>query len=247
MSQLIYKVLGPVRRDRVGWVLDYHGLHGDAAVDMSETARRCRTTAGIITVYAAKVRAAGAALPLRNAIVVAAMRVTRPGEDHLARTRIARTLGLPAPTPTPTPSQTSGLTPRADLATARAATRILAAVGPLDMATLLGALARSRRWKDRNNPATRALAAALTAVGANQDTTRRWQAPTESPVPDRYRAIVTAGADRDLTRRDMIDILTAAGYAPNSAAGLLSAVHPLFTHTGRDRYRVLGTAADRHC
>ena len=97
MSQLVHRVLGPSRPDRLRWVLDYYGLAGAPAAAVDETARRNRITGGMLKVRTAKVRAAGAALPLHPAIVTAAMRPTIANEDHLGRARIARALGLPAP------------------------------------------------------------------------------------------------------------------------------------------------------
>jgi hypothetical protein len=39
----------------------------------------------------------------------------------------------------------------------------------------------------------------------------------------------------------MIAVLTAAGYSHTSADGRMSSSHPLFTRTGPDRYRIIGT------
>ena len=125
------------------------------------------------------------------------------------------------------------------MATARSAVRILAATGPLDMPTLLNALTRARRWKGPSNLTAELLADALMAVAATQDANGRWHAPPGFPAPDRYRVIIAAGAGRDLTRQEVIDILTAAGYTASSADGLMSSTHPLFVHVGRNRYRVL--------
>ena len=97
VSQLIYRVLGPLRLDRVRWVLDYHGLGGDPALSLEATAHRCGVTVGMLVVHTAKVRAAGANLPLDAIVITAAMRPSTPGDDHLSRVRIARTLDLPAP------------------------------------------------------------------------------------------------------------------------------------------------------
>ncbi len=124
-------------------------------------------------------------------------------------------------------------------ATGRSAIRILAATGPLDMSTLLGALTRARRWKEPTTLTAESLAAALMAVGATQEVDSRWQAPPGSPIPDRYRVIIAAGAGKDLTHAEVINILLAAGYTASSAAGLMTATHPLFIRTGRNRYRVL--------
>ena len=240
MSQLVHRVLGPLRPDRLRWVLDYYGLAGAPAAELDETARRNRITGGMMKVRTAKVRAAGAALPLHPAIVTAAMRPTIADEDHLGRTRIARALGLPAPAAPLKPEPATAVSATfSELATARSAIRILAATGPLDMSTLLDALTRARRWKGSNTLTAETLAAVLTTVGATQNVDGGWQAPPGSPVPDRYRVILAAGAGRDLTRQAMIDILTAAGYTASSASGVIATTHPLFTRTGRNRYRVL--------
>ena len=79
-------------------------------------------------------------------------RASTPGDDHRARVRIAGTLGLPAPAAPPRPAPvTSSLSPvsPAQLRAARAAARVLAAVGPLPLDTLLAAVTRSRRFRTR--------------------------------------------------------------------------------------------------
>ena len=50
VSQLIHRVLGPLRPDRLRWVLDYYGLAGAPAAGVDETARRNRITVGMMTV-----------------------------------------------------------------------------------------------------------------------------------------------------------------------------------------------------
>src|SRR3954462_14853095 len=103
-SQLVYRALGPLRPDRIRMVLDYHGLAGATAPSPEVTAQRCSTTVGMLAVHTGKVRAAGAIVPLDPAVVSAAMRDSRPGDDHLGRVRIARTLALPVPRqPAPPP------------------------------------------------------------------------------------------------------------------------------------------------
>jgi len=53
--------------------------------------------------------------------------------------------------------------------------------------------------------------------------------------------IVTRAAGQVLTRRQMIDVLLAAGYSESSATGRrMSSSHPLFQRTGPDRYRLIG-------
>ena len=146
VSQLVHRVLGPLRRDGVRMVLDYHGLTGIPAGTPEDTAQRCGTTVRTLAWNTGKVRAAGAAFPLDPSVVTAAMRRSGDHDDHLARVRIARTLHLPVPK-APLPARLQAARP--DLRTARASARILAAVGPLDWETLLGAIARYQRYRNR--------------------------------------------------------------------------------------------------
>ena len=77
-----------------------------------------------------------------------ATRVSAPGEDHLGRVRIAATLGLPAPAAAPADEPAPvDLVPAGHLTVARAAARVLAAVGPLDLPALATVIARSRRFR----------------------------------------------------------------------------------------------------
>jgi hypothetical protein len=121
---------------------------------------------------------------------------------------------------------------------ARAGVRVIAAVGPLELPVLIDAMTRSHRFRHRNPLSPSDFAAALTQLGCTIDLVGRWHPPPGVAPPDRYRAIVTRTAGRDLTRKQMIDILIAAGYQPSSAAGRMSTSHPLFQHTGPDRYRL---------
>ena len=113
------------------------------------------------------------------------------------------------------------------------------------MDVLVAAVARSRRFR-RDPPDPDALTAALTALRlANSDPNGTWRATAAVRAPARYRTIAAAAAaGRDLTRQDMIDILTAAGYSVASAGGRMSSSHPLFTRTGPDRYRLVEPATD---
>lgn len=117
--------------------------------------------------------------------------------------------------------------------------RILAAVGALGPPTLAGAITRYQQHRRRRPCTAVDLAVALTMSGVTRDKQGRWRAPPGTPVPDRYRAVLAAGAGRDLTRQDMIDVLTTAGYTHSSATGVLTTTYPLFTRTGPNRYRVL--------
>ena len=132
----------------------------------------------------------------------------------------------------------------AQLRAARAAARVLAAVGPLPLDTLLAAVTRSRRFRTRSPLTATGLGAGLTAVGATTDPADGlWRAPPGTTVPGRYRAVVDTAGGRDLTRQEMIAVLTAAGYSRTSADGRLSSSHPLFTRTGPGRYTLIGTHA----
>ena len=75
----------------------------------------------------------------------------------------------------------------AQLRAARAAARVLAAVGPLPLDTLLAAVTRSRRFRTRTPLTATGLAAGLTAVGATTGPAEGlWRAPPGTAVPDRY-------------------------------------------------------------
>jgi hypothetical protein len=124
-------------------------------------------------------------------------------------------------------------------ASGRAALRILAAAGPLTITALTGALDRGRRFRRRRPRSVDALDAALVAAGAVRDAGGRWHAPAGTTATERYQVIVTAGAGKELNRREMIDILLAAGYQTTSATGRMSTSHPLFQHLGPNRYQVV--------
>ena len=115
--------------------------------------------------HVAAVRAAGARLPLTDEVITAVKRASTPGDDHRARVRTAGTLALPALSPrrqAPVTSSASPVTP-AQLRAARAAARVLAAVGPLPLDTLLAAVTRSRRFRSRTPLTATGLAAGLTS------------------------------------------------------------------------------------
>ena len=58
-------------------------------------------------------------------------------------------------------------------------------------------------------------------------------------VPEQNEAIMAAAAGRELTRTQIITVLIDAGSSPGSANGKLSITHPLFTHVGPERYRLI--------
>jgi len=177
-------------------VLDFHGLAGCPAGTRTEIAARHRVTAATVSNQVRTVRAAGPRLPLTTALITAATRRSEPADDHLGRVRIADTLGLARPAP---PEPTTPPIPRVPLNASSAspqvtwaAARVLAAAGPLDLDTLVKAVVRSRRFRDRTPLLTTDLAAALTIMWASTEPDGRWTAPPGVVAPDRYRVIVNA-------------------------------------------------------
>lgn len=238
LSQLAYRVFGPLRPDQVRTVLDYHGLIGRPAGTRLVVADRHGITPPTLTRWSRTLAQAGSRLPLTAELATEISRRTRPGEDHLARTRIATTLGLA--TPAAAPRSLATRRSQADHAAAAIAVRVLATVGPLPQHALHHGIARARRFRSLPPIRTGQLAAALIHVGATSDDRGRWHAPADSRAPDRYRALVAVAAGRDLTRAEMVDALLAAEYAPTSANARKISTHPLIQHCGTNRYRVLG-------
>lgn len=241
---MAHRVFGPLRAGRVRMVLDFHGLAGRPAATVTAIAARHRVTRPTVARAVARVRAAGARLPLTPGIVTQATRDSVPGEDHRGRVRIAATLNVPTPGPAPAGARRRSAVPLSHLTAARAGARLVAAVGPLDLDTVRSAVARSRRFRGAAPVSADDLAAALIVIGASHDADGRWRPPPETSVPDRYRAVVESAGGRDLTRQQMITILVAAGYSSSSAAGRMSSSHPLFHRTGPDRYRLIGPSGD---
>ena len=64
VSQLTYRVFGPLHLDRTRVVLDYHGLADRAAGTLAEVAARHGVTTRTVSLHVKAVRAAGATLPL---------------------------------------------------------------------------------------------------------------------------------------------------------------------------------------
>ena len=97
LSQLAYRVFGPLQPTRTRIVLYYHGLLGHPAGSSAQVAARHHVTTRTIANNVAAVRAAGSRIPLSAPLIAEATRVSAPGDDHLGRARIAATLGLPTP------------------------------------------------------------------------------------------------------------------------------------------------------
>ena len=240
-SQLTHRVFGPLQPNRVRQVLDYQGLAGHPAGTRTQIATRHQVSGATVTNQVRAVRAQGAKLPLTTVLITDATRPSEHAEDHLGQVRIADTLGLPRPAPpesaplrTRVPRSGSSAGPKV----AGAAARILAAIGQLDLDTLLEAVERSRRFRDPTPVTATDLATALTTVGALSSPDGHWAAPPGVTIPGRYQVIVAA-AGRDMTRAEMIDVLIGAGYSRNSATGRMSSSHPLLQRVGPNRYRVI--------
>lgn len=240
LSQLAYRVFGPLRSDRVRAMLDFHGLAGRPADSKSAVIERHGITYPTLASWSKMLSAAGARLPLSVALATEVARRTRPGEDHLGRTRLATTLGLTAPPPPASPPAppTTGPSP-ADQAAAGIAVRVLATVGPLPLDELRLAVGRARRFRPHPLITAERLASALGVAGAIHEDQRRWRAPADATAPDRYQALAVIAAGRDLTRSEMVQALLGAGYASTSARIRKIGDHPLIRRTGPDRYQIL--------
>ena len=93
VSQLCYRVLGPYHH-RARSVLCWAGLAGVPAASQAETAARFGVTGRAIGQRIQRVASAGARLPLDADLEHEVIRPSRTDEDHRARTRCARLLGL---------------------------------------------------------------------------------------------------------------------------------------------------------
>lgn len=239
MSQLIFRVCGPLRLDRVHLVLDFHGLRGVPAATREVTARRNGTTAPTLRRWLEAVGEVGSSLPLTPELSGEVARRSRMGEDHLSRCRVARTLGLSEPMP---PVVTVMRVPRPserDLAAARTGMRVLGAIGPLTLAELTDSVRRSRRFRDRGSSSPEDLSIALGSLGATQTSQGLWQAPA-GEVSGRDRAIADAMRGQTWSRSAVVEILVRAGYRESSAGGRIVSVHPMLRHIGPDQYRLVG-------
>jgi len=150
LSQLSHRVFGPLQPARTRIVLDYHGLLDQPAGALVQIAGRHHVTSRTISNNVAIVRAAGQRLPLSAPQITETTRMYAPGEGHLGRARTAATLGLPAPESAPVDEPApAGAVPPGHLTIARALSRVLAAVGPLDLLTLVATITWNRRFRTR--------------------------------------------------------------------------------------------------
>ena len=111
VSQLAYRVFGPLQLHRVRIVLDFHGADGRPAGTRADIAARHGVSNGTVFNHARVVREAGARLPLRPETVTAATRpstrqtITSPGyaspasSDYRHRTHRPRNRTAPRSAP----------------------------------------------------------------------------------------------------------------------------------------------------
>ena len=219
-------------------MLDYHGLAAVKAENQTAVAGRHGISTRTLTSWSMALTSAGRRLPLSADVATEVARRSRPDEDHLARARIARTLGLAIPQPAIAPHAPVRLS-QADRAAAAIAVRVLASAGPLPLDALLSAVRRARRFDTLPIVTAVQLSIALTEAGASHDQ-GTWQAPRDATAAARDRALVSIVAGRQLARQEMIDALIAAGYTATSARANQISTHPLIRRLGPDRYRVIG-------
>jgi len=240
LSQLAHRVFGPLRPDRVRVMLDFHGLAGRPATSAAAVAKRHHLHPATVTNWAKALAAAGARLPLTDELTARVSRPSTLGEDHLGRTRIARSLGLPPPDrPVPPARPAPSGSSQADRRAAGIAVRVLAAAGPQTLSTLQAAIARSRRDRPRPTPTDAGLTAALRTLGAAPDETGLWRAPPDRVVSVRDRALRREVADRTVTRTAMIAALVRAGYTYSYADGRAINTHPLIHRVAPNSYRLI--------
>ena len=244
-SQLAHRVFGPLRRDRVRATLDYHGLAGRPAERVAEVAARHRISNATMTNWAKTLGAAGARLPLSVELATEICRRSIDGEDHLGRSRVAKTFGFPPPTPAARLEQPKQpRLSREDRAAPIAMIRVLAVAGPQTLNTLRASVARTRRHRSVT-PTDPQLAAGLLALGAVPDERGRWHAPSHQWTPMQYQSLMMAAAgDRTLTRNTMIAALVKAGYTLTYAEQRAIDRHPLIRRVGPNAYRLIGTTSE---
>src|SRR6476660_8364544 len=123
LSQLAYRVFGPLQPTRTRIVLDYHGLLDNPAGPLAQIAGRHRVATRTVSNDVSGVRVAGTRLSLSASLIVQATRASVPGDDHLGRVRIAGSLGLPATAAAAVenPTPVAAAVPAGHLTAARAA------------------------------------------------------------------------------------------------------------------------------
>ena len=237
VSQLAYRVFGPLGTARARAMLEYHGLGGAPAGSRHDIATRYRVSHYTISAWSAALRGAGRRQPLTVERAADMTRRSTPTQDHLGRVRIAMTFGLPPPAPPHRPA--TPVRSMAHQGAADTAIRVLVAIGPATVTTLLHAVYRSRRFKTGPPLTATELGDALTRAGATRDDHGHWHAPAQAQAPQRFLALAAALAQDELSRQALAQVLIGVGYAPSSAGGRIITNHPLIEQVGRDRYRLL--------
>lgn len=237
LSQLAYRVFGPLGTARARAMLEYHGLSGAPAGSRQDIATRYRVSRHTISAWSAVLRAAGRRQPLTAELAADMTRRSTPTQDHQGRVRIATTFGLPPPLPPHPPAAPARSASHA--AAAATAIRVLATIGPATLPTLLNAVHRSRRFKPGPPLTTDQLGDALAQAGATHDDQGHWKAPARARAPQRFLALAAALGQQELARQALSRVLIDVGYASSSAGGRIITNHPLIQQVSRDRYRLL--------
>ena len=97
LSQLAYRVFGPLQPTRTRIVLDYHGLLDHPAGPLAQIAGRYRVTTRTVSSNVSAVRAAGTRLPLSASLIRAGNPRVRAGRRPPEPGANRRQPWLPAP------------------------------------------------------------------------------------------------------------------------------------------------------
>lgn len=230
ISQLIWRVLGPYP-DRVHPMLAWSA--GNEAPPGDDI------TAAHLQYLISRVQAIGRCTPLQPTVLA---ELQTPGTRDVRRHRARRLFALPTP---PAPATPSAYPPRwahGLRVNTRTAVRVLAAVGPLPMIDLHLAVARTHRQRSTWLPTAAELATGLAYIGGAHDPhTDRWSPPTgATPWP---RDIKLLEVDKELNsplynRRQLVELLAAAGYDHITPHSNTIARHPLIRQAARNQYRL---------
>ncbi len=239
LSLIIWRALGPLK-GRAQSVLDWAGMTGRGAGPCSVVA--ARHGVGIHAIYyrVGKVAEVGRRTPLPDHVAQQATAPSGPGEDHRARSRQARLLGLPAPQALQRPHL-----PPDHHAIRESAIRMLAALGPLTGQMITDGLARSRRPRRHGPLTTQIVEQVLSTCDAIQSgADDRWVLTADIEPAWRDARLVAAAAASgrvDFSWTEIVHLLEQAGYSPTTARGPVRYGHPLIRRAGH-RWMVLSVS-----
>ena len=234
VSQLIYRVFGPERSD-VEPLLDLHGLAGQPATHIANTSSRNGISEATLRQAERQLRAEARRTAIPSAIMTEASRPTTAFEDHVARRRVAKTLGAEDPPPWRR-SHTDALAVRTCIG-------VLAIVSPLTLTSLARAVGRTRRWSGLPVPSDALLALLLIESGAvNRRLDGRWQLLAPQRERHSYRLLADAFGADVLTRSECSQLLLRLGYAASSVDSLSLDRHPMIERIGPSQYTLIGNS-----